>query len=100
MEDSFKRQLASFFCRRWVREYLPTSTRRTKWFTPVEQIEKGDVIVIENPTNCWMKGVVIDTIVGKSYQARLSTIQISSGVLISAMRATIKLFIMFATGSK
>lgn len=33
---------ANIFWKRWVAEYLPTISRRTKWFHPVKPIEVGD----------------------------------------------------------
>lgn len=57
-------QLANHFWRRWVREYLPTLTRRTKWYNQVKPITKGDVVIIvhgNNNRNVWPEGIVLDT---------------------------------------
>ncbi|XP_052901623.1 uncharacterized protein LOC128309307, partial [Anopheles moucheti] len=56
---------ADVFWRRWVSEYLPTLTRRSKWFVSVRPIQVGDVvIVVDNclPRNSWPKGRVIDVV--------------------------------------
>lgn len=87
-------QLASCFWKRWVREYLPTLTRRSKWFSSVKPIEKGDVVIIiddNNPTNCWPKGIVIETVMGKNGQVRQAVVQTASGVL---TRPAVKLAVL------
>ncbi|XP_049300631.1 uncharacterized protein LOC125774532 [Anopheles funestus] len=56
---------ADVFWRRWVSEYLPTLTRRSKWFEKVRPIEVGDLVVIVDncsPRNSWPKGRVIDVV--------------------------------------
>ncbi|XP_049548132.1 uncharacterized protein LOC125959354 [Anopheles darlingi] len=53
--------LANRFWRRWVTDYLPEITRRTKWHRYNEPIRTGDVVVIVDPRlprNSWPKGVV------------------------------------------
>ncbi|XP_055615129.1 uncharacterized protein LOC129761435 [Toxorhynchites rutilus septentrionalis] len=37
---------ANRFWERWVAEYLPTLTRRTKWFSQVKPIETGDIVIL------------------------------------------------------
>lgn len=37
---------ADNFWKKWVSEYLPTLTRRTKWFQPVKPIQEGDLVLI------------------------------------------------------
>ncbi|XP_055914028.1 uncharacterized protein LOC129947476 [Eupeodes corollae] len=76
-------QYAERFWQRWVREYLPTITRRTKWFTSVKPIEKGDIVLIVDPMsprNCWPKGRVIQTTISKDGQVRSAFVQTQSGV--------------------
>ncbi|XP_062713237.1 uncharacterized protein LOC134290188 [Aedes albopictus] len=54
---------ANIFWRRWLREYLPSISRRTKWHYPTKPIEVGDVVVITDPDlprNLWPKGRVVD----------------------------------------
>ncbi|XP_055542724.1 uncharacterized protein LOC129728316 [Wyeomyia smithii] len=55
---------ANVYWKYWVRDYLPTITRRTKWFNPVSPIKVGDVVIVVGPRfprNCWPKGRVIAT---------------------------------------
>ncbi|XP_055604887.1 uncharacterized protein LOC129753110 [Uranotaenia lowii] len=52
------------FWKRWVREYLPVLTRRTKWFEEVKPLESGNLVVIvdEGRRNGWARGVVVEVI--------------------------------------
>ncbi|XP_058457587.1 uncharacterized protein LOC131434654 [Malaya genurostris] len=53
---------ANAFWKRWVKEYLPTIRRRSKWHQHVKPIQIGDVVVIadpELPRNCWPIGRVV-----------------------------------------
>ncbi|XP_055633544.1 uncharacterized protein LOC129773906 [Toxorhynchites rutilus septentrionalis] len=38
--------LVDHFWNRWIREYLPTITRRTKWFEPAKPLEVGDLVLV------------------------------------------------------
>ncbi|XP_062702261.1 uncharacterized protein LOC134285478 [Aedes albopictus] len=75
--------LANFFWKRWVNEYLPNITRRSKWFAPVKPIAVGDIVVIvdpKQPRNCWPKGRVLATILSKDGQVRQASVQTSGGI--------------------
>ncbi|XP_036340491.1 uncharacterized protein LOC118749824 [Rhagoletis pomonella] len=76
-------QLADAFWRRWVREYLPVITRRTKWFEKVKPIEEGDVVYLVDPNgprSCWPKGRVISVRVGSDQQVRSALVKTSAGI--------------------
>ncbi|XP_058817112.1 uncharacterized protein LOC131680413 [Topomyia yanbarensis] len=49
------KEILDQFWRRWVREYLPMLTRRTKWFDAVKPLEPGDLVIImdEHARNRW-----------------------------------------------
>ncbi|XP_055522850.1 uncharacterized protein LOC129717029 [Wyeomyia smithii] len=68
---------------RWIREYLPTITRRTKWFEPVKPLEAGDlVLVIENvKRNGWLRGRVVDVMKAKDGQVRRAFVMTEYGLL-------------------
>lgn len=77
------RQYANAFWRRWVQEYLPTLTRRTKWCERTDPIKVGDIVVIideNNHRNCWPKGRVVDVFPGKDGQVRHALVQTSTGI--------------------
>lgn len=74
--------MANRFWQRWLQEYLPEITRRTKWYQKVKAIEVGDIVVItdpEHPRNCWPKGRVIGT-VNRNGQVRRATVQTAKGI--------------------
>lgn len=76
--------LANEFWKRWVMEYLPTITRRTKWFKNIKNIAVGDVVVIadENlPRNTWPKGIVLSVTLGKDNIVRRAKVKTQFGVL-------------------
>ncbi|XP_062713467.1 uncharacterized protein LOC134290362 [Aedes albopictus] len=75
--------LANQFWKRWITDYLPEITRRTKWFHRSKPIAIGDVVVIADPKmprNCWPKGKIIGTKVSTDGQVRSATVRISNGV--------------------
>jgi len=75
-------QLADLFWRRWVREYLPTLTRRDKWFREQKPIQVGDVVILADntqPRNCWPKGRIIEVYPGKDGQVRTVLVKTASG---------------------
>ncbi|XP_036322539.1 uncharacterized protein LOC118736595, partial [Rhagoletis pomonella] len=76
-------QLADAFWRRWVAEYLPIITRRSKWFEDVKPIEVGDIAYIvdqNNPRNCWPKGKVVKVHTSPDGRVRSATLKTVCGV--------------------
>ncbi|XP_058811014.1 uncharacterized protein LOC131675898 [Topomyia yanbarensis] len=74
--------IANSFWKQWLRDYIPTITRRSKWFTATKPIEVNDVVIIADPKfprNCWPKGRVISTKVSVDGQVRSATVQTVSG---------------------
>ena len=75
--------LADKFWSRWVSEFLPTITKRTKWFEKAKPICVGDVVIIVDPNlprHCWPKGVVQQTMVAKDGQVRSVEVKTANGV--------------------
>lgn len=75
--------MTNAFWKQWVRDYLPTLTRRTKWFENVKPIEMNDIVVIVDPKfprNCWPKGRVISIHKAPDGQVRWATVQTSHGI--------------------
>lgn len=73
---------ADLFWTKWVAEYLPTLTRRTKWFEPVRPIEVGDLVVVADnnlPRNCWPKGRIVAVSPGRDGQVRQATVETING---------------------
>ncbi|XP_065080890.1 uncharacterized protein LOC135703571 [Ochlerotatus camptorhynchus] len=75
--------LANQFWKRWLLDYLPDITRRTKWFVDSKPIDRGDVVIIVDsnlPRNSWPKGRVIATQPGKDGRIRSATVRTSTGI--------------------
>lgn len=71
--------MAQTFWKRWIREYLPTLTRRTKWFEEVKPIAVGDVVIVvdeSRPYNSWPKGIVEDVSRGTDGQVRSALVKV------------------------
>ncbi|XP_062541184.1 uncharacterized protein LOC134209208 [Armigeres subalbatus] len=84
LRNSWKhsQQLANVFWKQWIRNYLPTITRRTKWFSPAKPIAVGDLVIIVDPKlprNSWPKGRVISICQAPDGQVRSATVQTASG---------------------
>lgn len=76
-------QFADMFWKRWVSEYLPTLTKRTKWYQPTKPLLEGDLVLIadaNNPRNCWPRGRVVKVYRTKDNQVRRATIQTRNGL--------------------
>lgn len=74
---------ANIFWRRFVSEFLPTLTGRSKWFIKAKPIQVGDVVIIvdqQNMRNVYPKGIVIATSLGKNGQVRSAKIQTQTGI--------------------
>ncbi|XP_064554834.1 uncharacterized protein LOC135439898 [Drosophila montana] len=78
-------QLADQFWKRWLSEYLPTLTRRTKWFQPpIEPISVDDIVIIVDDgakRNCWTRGVVVDEHRSKDGQVRSAVVRTADGII-------------------
>ncbi|XP_065095606.1 uncharacterized protein LOC135717443 [Ochlerotatus camptorhynchus] len=99
LRDSWKlaQHIVDDFWRRWVREYLPTLTRRTKWFEAVKPLEPGDLVVIvdEHARNRWERGRILEIFPDKSGQVRRATVQTARGVF---ARPAVKLAVLDVAG--
>ncbi|XP_058819710.1 uncharacterized protein LOC131682338 [Topomyia yanbarensis] len=77
------RTMVDQFWRRWVREYLPTIARRTKWFEETKPIEVGDSVIIveEKIRNGWIRGRVAKVVVGRDGRVRDAVVQTPDGMV-------------------
>ncbi|KXJ76660.1 hypothetical protein RP20_CCG009225 [Aedes albopictus] len=74
---------ADLFWKRWLRDYLPELTKRTKWYSNVKPIEVNDVVLVVDPDlprNCWPKGRVISVNRAKDGQVRSAAVQTITGI--------------------
>lgn len=66
------------FWKRFVLEYMPTLTKRTKWFNHTKPVKVGDVVLIideKNPRNTWPKGIVEHVIRGRGGKYRQAIVR-------------------------
>ncbi|XP_062709889.1 uncharacterized protein LOC134288601 [Aedes albopictus] len=86
------------FWTRWIREYLPTITRRTKWFEDVKPITEGALVFIVNDKerNSWVRGKVVKLIPGADGRIRRADVQVSGGGILR--RAVAKLAVLDVLG--
>ncbi|XP_049300541.1 uncharacterized protein LOC125774305 [Anopheles funestus] len=90
---------ADIFWKRWIADYLPTLTRRTKWFHPVPPIKEGDVVVVVDgnlPRNTWPMGRVLEVTRAKDGQVRRAKVRTANGIL---ERPATKLAVLDIVGS-
>ncbi|XP_055527534.1 uncharacterized protein LOC129720124 [Wyeomyia smithii] len=68
--------------RRWIKEYVPVITRRCKWFKDVREIKVGDLVLVvdENIRNKWMRGRVVEVLLGKDGRVRQAVVKTISGL--------------------
>ncbi|XP_070075690.1 uncharacterized protein [Drosophila takahashii] len=87
-------ELADLFWRRWVKEYMPIITRRSKWFPKRRPLAINDVVIVvdENlPRNLWPKGRITDVVTAKDGQVRSATIKTQHGIMV---RPTTKIAVL------
>ncbi len=91
---------ANNYWKRWVNEYMPELTRRSKWFQLVSPLKVGDVVLIVDPDmrrNCWPRGRVETVHVAKDGQVRSAVVRTSVGLLIRPVAKLAKLDIEDST---
>lgn len=78
-------RLADLFWKRFIREYLPTLTRKTKWFKTVEPLKINDLVIMldeEGPRNNYPKARIIEVITGSNGQVRKARVQKADGIIL------------------
>lgn len=75
--------LADHFWKRWIKEYLPVLTKRTKWFVShPRKIKVGDIVVIVDQNfgrNIWPKGMVVKLYPGTDGETRVVDVKTPIG---------------------
>ena len=95
-------QRADVFWRRWVKEYLPTLTRRTGAHDKFPNLKVGDVVVIADPNSprsSWPLGVVDKTFPGKDNVVRVAEVRTSQGIYRRPTRLLAKLDVLDNKGN-
>ncbi|XP_062713760.1 uncharacterized protein LOC134290608 [Aedes albopictus] len=75
--------LSDILWRRWIMEYLPVISRRSKWFDEVKEVEVGDLVLIVDGAmrNQWIRGRVDKVVAGQDGKVRQVWVRTGSGVL-------------------
>lgn len=76
-------QMASRFWDRWIKEYLPTLSQRSKWHKKAEPLAIDDIVLLVDealPRNTWLKGRILDVSTAKDGQVRSATVQTINGI--------------------
>lgn len=90
----YSQQWAEIFWRKWLAEYMPNLTCRTKWHLKTRPLSVGDLVIVVDPTcprNVWLRGKVIEVKVAQDGQVRSAKIQTSRGII---ERPVIKLAVL------
>ncbi|XP_062704158.1 uncharacterized protein LOC134286550 [Aedes albopictus] len=93
------KQLLDRFWDRWVKEYLPTITKRTKWFKDYKPVQVGDLVVVveDRIRNGWLRGRVLRVFPGRDGRIRNAEVATASaGVLV---RSVAKLAVLEVGGT-
>ncbi|XP_055633828.1 uncharacterized protein LOC129774158 [Toxorhynchites rutilus septentrionalis] len=85
------------FWRRWIMEYLPVISRRTKWFQDAPTVKENALVLIvdERVRNQWIRGRVIRTYPGKDGVVRRADVETSGGIM---QRPVCKLAVLIVHG--
>ncbi|XP_064646159.1 uncharacterized protein LOC135499344 [Lineus longissimus] len=70
--------LANIFWERWVKEYLPTLQKRTKWIESSDNLKVGDVVLVldeSTPRNLWPLARVVEIFPGKDGLVRSACVK-------------------------
>ncbi|XP_055585084.1 uncharacterized protein LOC129737939 [Uranotaenia lowii] len=85
LRDSWRltRTLTDLFWTRWIKEYLPTIARRTKWFETVKPLEAGDLVILVNKSNRngWERGRILEVFKGTDGQVRQALVRTKNGIV-------------------
>ena len=78
------RQLRDAFWKRWIMEYLPTLTRRSKWCQRVKPLAVGDLVLIcdvNSPRHHWTRGRIVRLYAGSDGVCRKAEVSTAKGVI-------------------
>lgn len=93
-------RLADLTWKRWLREYLPSLTRRDKWYRLTTPLALGDLVVIADerlPRSLWPRGVIDKTYPGKDGQVRVADVRTGQGLYRRPVTRLCKLDVLTST---
>lgn len=74
--------IADAFWSRWLKEYLPTITTRSKWYDDVKKLQVGQLVLIideQLKRGEWKRGIVKDVLLSNDGKIRSAKVQTSKG---------------------
>lgn len=84
LRDAYKRsqQLANQMWQRWLKEYLPSINRRTKWFEDKKPLQVNDLVFLVDGKNRknWIRGIVEEVLPGPDGRVRQVIVRTAQGV--------------------
>lgn len=77
------RHITDDLWRRWLKEYLPYITRRSRWFKEVRDLKVNDLVLVVNGSSRgqWIRGRVEQIFPGRDGRVRSALVRTPSGVL-------------------
>lgn len=76
------RELSRRFWQKWLREYLPELTRRSKNHPERKELEIGDIVIyfdVTQPRGKWPMGKVVGVVIGQDGRVRSADVKTSQG---------------------
>ena len=78
------KHLANLFWKRWIKEYLPLITPKTKWLDEKRNLQEGDIVISiddSTPRNCWPMGRIVTTFPDKQGMVRTVMVKIDKNIV-------------------
>jgi hypothetical protein len=76
--------LSNVFWRRWIRQYLPTLQKRSKWTQTQENLHVGDVVMVQDdtvPRGQWPLGLITATFPDDKGLVRIVDVRVRNKVV-------------------
>lgn len=92
-------QHAEQFWRKWVAEYLPSLTFRSKWHEKTKPLQVGDLVIVVDPSsprNVWPRGKIVETMIAKDGQVQKAKVLTANGMIV---RLATRLAVIDATST-
>ena len=78
-------ELLSHFWKRWMREWVPSLNRRSKWTTEEKNMKVGDVVLVvssDTPRGKWPLGRVVEIKPGSDGKVRVVQVEVGGKIML------------------